>query len=353
MTSPTRLTIALLLATPGTTWGGMEQHTADLATALAERGHGVHVLAHKTYRDHFPAGVHFHPLPVQLGRRNLWLQLALRRRLRELSPHIWHAQGNRAAQLAGKTGKLARVRFGTVHGTKSSHKAFDRLDEIVAVSPRILGSLRHPHKYLIYNGINSECQQIPTDEGPSLPAGVTNVIAVGRLEAVKGFDALIRAWAILGPSADNCHLTIFGEGSQWERLARLIQHSDLGDSITLAGFSKNLEPVFRKAELTVISSEREGFPYVLAESLIYGCPVVSTPVSGPRDLLPPSSLSAGHQDRDLADLMARALANLEALKQSQRSAMAFARETLTVKAMAEQTETLYQKAITERQATWK
>ncbi|MBL3826318.1 MULTISPECIES: glycosyltransferase [unclassified Marinobacter] len=353
MTSPGKLTIVLLVATPGTTWGGMEQHTADLAGALAVRGHSVHVLGHKTYRDKFPAGVQFHPLPVQLGRRNLWLQLALRRRLRELSPDILHAQGNKAAQLAGKTGKLARVRIGTVHGTKSSHKAFDRLDEIVAVSPRILGSLRHPHKHLIYNGVDSERPRIPANDGPELPAGVTNVIAVGRLEPVKGFDALIRAWAILGPSADDCHLTIFGEGSQREQLARLIQQSGLGESVTLAGFSRNLAPVYCKAELAVISSEREGFPYVLAESLIYGCPVVSTPVSGPRDLLPPSSLSAGHNDRDLADLMARALANLEALKQSQRSAMAFARETLTLKAMAEQTEALYRKAITERRATGK
>ena len=38
MTLPRRLTIALLIATPGTTWGGMEKHTADLAKALADLG---------------------------------------------------------------------------------------------------------------------------------------------------------------------------------------------------------------------------------------------------------------------------------------------------------------------------
>jgi len=309
------------------------------------------VIGHKTYRDKFPAGVHFHPLPVQLGRRNLWLQLALRRRLRELSPDILHAQGNKAAQLAARTGKLAGVRLGTVHGTKSSHKAFDRLDEIIAVSPRILGSLRHPRKHLIYNGVDAEPQRIPAHDAPELPAGVTNVIAVGRLEPVKGFDALIRAWGIFGASAESCHLTIFGEGSQHSQLEQLIRQSKLENSITLAGFSPKLAPVYGKAELTVISSEREGFPYVLAESLIYGCPVISTPVSGPRDLLPTSSLSRGHRDQDLADLIARALANLETLKQSQQSAMAFARKTLTVTAMAEQTEALYRKAIAGRRAT--
>jgi glycosyltransferase involved in cell wall biosynthesis len=348
MTSLRRLRIALLIATPGTTWGGMEKHTADLAKALADRGHSVHVIGHKTYRDRFPAGAQFHPLPVQLGRRNLWLQLALRRKLREISPDILHAQGNKAAQLAAKTGKLARVRVGTVHGTKSSHKAFDRLDEIIAVSPRILATLRHPHKHLIYNGVDSERQQMPADNGPSLPPGVINVIAVGRLETVKGFDTLIRAWAMLGDAISHHHLTIFGEGSQRPQLEELIRQLSLEYWVTLAGFRENLAPVYDQAGLTVISSEREGFPYVLAESLIHGCPVVSTPVSGPHDLLPPSSLSAGHQDRDLADLIARALANLEKLKQSQQSAMAFAHMTLTISAMAEQTEALYQTALAKR-----
>ena len=351
MTSPRRLTIALLIATPGTTWGGMEKHTADLAGALADRGHSVHVIGHKTYRDRFPAGVQFHPLPVQLGRRNLWLQLALRRRLRELSPDIIHAQGNKAAQLAAKTGKLARVRVGTVHGTKSSHKAFDRLDEIIAVSPRILAALRHPRKHLIYNGVEPKGQRMTADAGPDLPSGVTNVIAVGRLESVKGFDALIRAWAMLGDSVNRCHLTIFGEGSQRPQLEQLIRQLKQERSVTLAGFRETMSPIYDKAELTVISSEREGFPYVLAEALLSGCPVVSTPVSGPRDLLPKQSLSTGHQDQELAELLSRALADLEALKQSQQSAMAFARETLTINAMAEHTEALYLRAISERRRT--
>ncbi|MBU2952418.1 glycosyltransferase [Marinobacter sp. F3R08] len=351
MTPARQLTVALLLATPGTTWGGMEQHTADLALALAKRGHSVHVFGHKTYRNKFPASAHFHSIPVQLGRRNPWLLLTLRRHLRQLSPDILHAQGNKAAQLAGKTGAHHCVRVGTVHGTKSSHKAFDRLDEVIAVSPRILAALRHPRKHLIYNGVNIEHQASLAEAAPTLPTGVTNVIAVGRLEPVKGFDRLLKAWAIVDASPDRCHLTIFGDGSQRLHLERFIHQSALGDSVTLAGFRQNLAPVYGQADLTVISSEREGFPYVLAESLLSGCPVISTPVSGPRDLLPAASLSSGIQEQDLADLMNLALSNLKTLKQSQQSAMAFARETLTVNAMAEQTEALYLRATAGRRST--
>ncbi|MDX1801520.1 MAG: glycosyltransferase, partial [Marinobacter sp.] len=44
------LRIAFLLGTSGKTWGGMEQHTLDLARSLAARGHNVHLLAHPQYR---------------------------------------------------------------------------------------------------------------------------------------------------------------------------------------------------------------------------------------------------------------------------------------------------------------
>ncbi len=340
-----RLTIALLLATPGTTWGGMEQHTADLAGALADRGHRVHVLGHRVYREKFPANVGFHPLPVHLGRRNLWLQLALRRCLRRLSPDILHAQGNKAAQLAGKTGRLARVRVGTIHGTKSSHKAFDRLDRVIAVSPLIFRTLQHPHKHLIYNGVGVTRRPQNPGDGPALQTGIINVIAVGRLESVKGFDVLISAWSRLGALTESCHLTIFGEGSERQPLEKLVRQSGLEKQVTLAGFCQNLAPAYTQARLTVISSEREGFPYVLVESLLYGCPVVSTPVSGPRDILPAAAISQGHSDQDLADLLSRALADLDALNEAEQPAMVFARETLTLEAMVAQTETLYLEAM--------
>ncbi|WP_417568372.1 glycosyltransferase [Marinobacter sp.] len=323
----------------------MEQHTADLAGALADRGHRIHVLGHRAYREKFPANIGFHPLPVHLGRRNLWLQLALRRCLRRLSPDILHAQGNKAAQLAGKTGKLAGMRVGTVHGIKSSHKAFTHLDRVITVSPQIFRALQHPHKHLIYNGVDVTRRPQNPEAGPALQTGITNVIAVGRLESVKGFDVLIRAWSRLGALTGSCHLTIFGEGRERQPLEDLIRQSGQEQQVTLPGFCKNLAPAYEQAQLTVISSEREGFPYVLVESLLYGCPVVSTPVSGPRDILPATAISKGHSDQDLADLLSRALADLNALHEAEKPAMAFAREKLTLEAMVAQTETLYLEAM--------
>jgi glycosyltransferase involved in cell wall biosynthesis len=340
-----RLTVAFLLATPGTAWGGMEQHTADLATALSGLGHHVHVLGHPHYRERFSTATRFHALPVQLGRRHPWLKLALHRCLKRLSPDVLHAQGNKAAQLASATRRLAKVTAGTVHGIKSSHRAFDRLDRVIAVSPQIFRDLTHPHKQLIYNGVDIARQGMSENADPILPQGIVNVIAAGRLEPVKGFDVLVRAWSKLDISAAPCHLTIFGEGGQQRALERLIRQSGLEQHVTLAGFRQDLKPAYEQAKLTVISSEREGFPYVLMESLLASCPVVSTPVSGPRDILPAVAISTGHSEDDLAGLLTRSLANLAELNQVEQPAMAFAANNLTLQAMAAQTEALYYDAL--------
>ncbi|KAA1171629.1 glycosyltransferase [Marinobacter salinexigens] len=343
------LTIAFLLATPGTTWGGMEKHTADLADALAGHGHTIHVLAHKAYRHRFSTSTHFHPVPVQMGRRNPWLSHRLKRVLRPIAADIIHAQGNKAATLlSGLPCGIARVRIGTVHGIKSSHGPFAKLDHVIAVSQQIYDQLDHPSSHLIYNGV---ARPIPAQTGcssrlpPGMVAGSLNVVAVGRLEPVKNFSLLIKAWAELASAFSHAHLTIYGEGSERRHLENLVREVNAGDSISLPGFVEPMAPAYQQADLTVISSDREGFPYALVESLLADCPVISTPVSGCREMLPANALSQDHSMDSFKNIIAQALGELEKLKASEKSAMAFAREKLTLEAMAKQTEQLYVDAL--------
>ena len=325
----------------------MEKHTADLAQALANRGHRVHVIGHRRYHDRFSTPVHFHPQPVQLGRRNPWLNLSLKRCIRDIAPDILHAQGNKAAQLAShmKPGKI-RLRIGTVHGIKSSHRAFQQLDRVIAVSEQVFNNLEHPRKQLIFNGVSATPHSNQSSlEETLLPPARINVIAVGRLEPVKGFAALIEAWAQLPQQPVATQLTIFGDGSLRPELDALISGLGLGQQVSLAGFRHDLTGAYRQADLVVISSEREGFSYVLIESLLADCPVISTPVAGPVFLLPDCAISSDYRVGSLTDLLASALINLPALKAAEGSAIAFARKTLTLDHMTDETEQLYLDAL--------
>ncbi|MDO3723215.1 glycosyltransferase [Marinobacter sp. chi1] len=337
------LTLAFVIATPGTNWGGMERHTVDLAKGMAERGHTVHVLGHKSYHDHFPPPVTFHRQPVQLGRKNPWLQWTITRCLRDISPDIVHAQGSKAADLVSRSRlSLSTLRLGTVHGIKSNHRAFQHLDAVIAVSQPIFLVLEHPRKRLVPNGVPA-----PLTPGQSAPAvtdqpdGTINAIAVGRLEPVKGFSKLIEAWSKLVPDERHYHLTIYGEGSERPRLEQLINRHSLAKSVTLAGFQPAMEQVYQEADLTIISSEREALSYVLIESLLAGCPVVSTPIPAIQALLPEQAVSTAHSVESLAQLLSSWLSNLPDLRVLETEAIIFARTHLTLENMIANTESFY------------
>ena len=345
------LTIALLFATPGTGWGGMEKHAFDLALELARRGHSVHVMAHRSYQARLPAKVQFHPLPVECSRLNPRLRFALRQCLRRIKPDVLHAHGNKAAQLAGQAPPgLAPLRVGTVHGIKKSHRAFLRQDAVIAVSPRVFENLEHGNKHLIYNGITmggvSESAPCPDDDrafSTDDAAAPARCIAVGRLEPVKGFHTLIEAWAQLTQPAQ---LTIYGEGSERPRLERLIDTLNLHNDVTLPGYCEDLQSVYRHAGLAIISSEREGFSYVLIEALAAGCPVVSTPVAGPLELLPKAALSQDGSAEGLRAVIDQALSHLPYTRQAQVPAMQRVKTAFTIEAMVDNIERLYREAMT-------
>ncbi len=345
MTTRPGLTLALLVATPGTTWGGMEKHTLDLALGMAQRGHRVHVLAHKDYRDRFPAEIHFHALPIQLGRRHPWLALSLRRSLRRIGPDLLHAHGNKAAQLAGRLPRgLVPHIVGTIHGIKSSHAAFQPLDQVIVVSPGIFEQLEHRKKHLIFNGIPGGAATADQEARPRA-AGTEDhpphCLAVGRLESVKGFDLLIEAWAGLSRPAT---LTICGEGSERGALQRQIQTLGLAGRVRLAGFQSDLSEAYQRADLTIISSRREGFSYVLIEALMAGCPVIATPVAGPVEFLPDQALSEDISARGLRELLARWLSDLAGLREAEWPAVERVRKECTLEAMLAKTEQVYREA---------
>lgn len=332
--------VAMILGTPGTGWGGMEKHTAELAAALSALGHQIHVLAHGSYRPRFAEDLTFHPVPTNLGRKNPWLRHRIRRILEQIAPDVAHAQGNKAADILGRLRLPANCQtVGTLHGSKSTDAPFRRLDKAIAVSKPLYENLSHPRRFLILNGTDS------SDDKPLSPgfwpsdwsSGRLNAIAVGRLEPVKGFDSLILAWQNVLERFPTAHLTIFGEGSQKDRLGSLIRERGLSSAITLAGARGSLSGVYRLANLTVISSEREGFPYVLVESLLERCPVVSTPVSGCMELLPPKAIARDHSPPALAECIVSALSSPEDLRALEQDAFVFARANLTARAMAEAT----------------
>jgi glycosyltransferase involved in cell wall biosynthesis len=129
------------------------------------------------------------------------------------------------------------------------------------------------------HGAPTRVERIP-NALPSLGGGLSSlesrvVVAAGRLTGQKGFDLLIRAWALVAPERPDWALRIFGDGHQREELEALIEELGLSDSVSLRGPTTAIGEEFAQASLFALSSRFEGFGMVLVEAMSKGLPVVS------------------------------------------------------------------------------
>jgi len=326
----------------------MERHVFDLACQMARLGHDTRVVAHETYRGHCPPEACFIPFDWERNRWNPMLWMDLRRLLFSLRPQIVHAHGGKAAYALGWAGWPAGTRVvGSVHGTKSQHRAYRRFHAVVAVSRQMAIAIPQPNVRVIHNGI--EPRPAASDGVGKVAAWLDGkprpiVLAVGRLAPVKGFDILLEAW----PESSKGTLVLLGEGPERGRLEAIVRRRGLSCRYLL-GHRLDLREWMDQADLMVISSRREGFPYVLIEALQAGLPVVSSAVSGASEILPGEWLVPARSVSEMNRMLAWVLQfDKPELATRQGGLFEYARTTLTLKGMATEMERLYAELLTDR-----
>ncbi len=111
------------------------------------------------------------------------------------------------------------------------------------------------------------------------------IMTVGRLKRVKNHALLIRAFAKVS-EIQPARLMIVGDGELRDELEALIAELGLGGKVVLPGFVNDPTPLYRSADLFVLSSNYEGFGNVIVEAMACGVPVVSTDCpAGPSEIL--------------------------------------------------------------------
>ena len=109
-----------------------------------------------------------------------------------------------------------------------------------------------------------------------------SIVAVGRLDKIKGFDLLIRAASEL---KFDFELKIYGQGGERQNLQNLIDSLKLQDRVRLCGFCDDVAAALSASHLHVISSRKEGFPVILIEGIFYSPVLISTRVGGIPEIL--------------------------------------------------------------------
>ncbi|MGK0724363.1 glycosyltransferase [Aerococcus urinaeequi] len=112
-----------------------------------------------------------------------------------------------------------------------------------------------------------------------------NLITVGRLIEVKGYDRLLKVIKKLVEEKWSIHLYILGVGGLANNIKMYIEKNQLQNHITLLGYKENPYKYVKQADIFVCASYSEGFSTAVTESIIVGTPVVTTEVSGMEEML--------------------------------------------------------------------
>lgn len=111
------------------------------------------------------------------------------------------------------------------------------------------------------------------------------VLSVGRFSPQKKFMRLLQAHKRLLDEGLEHDLWILGDGPEREMLERYVAENNLTNSVWMPGFIENPYPFMYEADLLACSSVYEGYSTFMTEGVILGKPIVTTDVSGMRELL--------------------------------------------------------------------
>ncbi len=109
---------------------------------------------------------------------------------------------------------------------------------------------------------------------------------VARLETRwKGHDALLECLADPKWMDRAWHLNLYGSGPDEEHVRRLIDHYQLNDRVTMRGYVRDMQEVWRECHIKVLASHGEGTPLAVLEAMMCGRATITTDAGGNHEIL--------------------------------------------------------------------
>jgi len=138
---------------------------------------------------------------------------------------------------------------------------------------------------------------------------IFTLLAVGRLHAVKDHAFLTRACARLRDHGLDFECAIAGEGPERQRLELLIRKNQLQDRLTLLGHVPwpQMDSLYRRADVVVLTSRSEGIPLVLMEAMVRGKIVLAPAITGIPEIVVDGKTGFLYAPGALEDFVARVL----------------------------------------------
>jgi glycosyltransferase involved in cell wall biosynthesis len=164
---------------------------------------------------------------------------------------------------------------------------------------------------VLYNPIDGKRFTPITDKKTS---GEILVIYSGRLNEGKNLSQWIDFAAEVHLKIPETRFEIYGKGPVESTLRTKIKDLKAEEYIYLMGFHKEIETVYRKADLLLFLSEYESFGNVVVECIYCGTPVLVTPLPVMKEIFSEFPLFVLSEQGNWANELYDALIHLEQLK---------------------------------------
>ena len=270
-------------------FAGIEQHVYELSSFMSDVSDQV-IICDESIHHHMGR---MKTQSLDIGSRYSPLNTyKLIKFLNQNNVSILHCHGAKASTIGKGVKIFSNIKVvSTIHGHKKNNNAFTNLDAVIGVNKLLIENI--PKGTYIPNWFNpSHAGERSSRTGP--------IIAIGRLEPVKGFNQLIKSWINIQED-----LEIIGSGPEEQNLHQLIHNLNLSDRIkivTNCDYS-SIEEKYKTTSGLIVSSHREGGPRVVLEAINHEIPVLGSKVGIIPDLIPSECLSEPGNQESLQALL--------------------------------------------------
>jgi glycosyltransferase involved in cell wall biosynthesis len=357
--------------------GGLFRHVLDIARGQAELGHRVGLVADTLtggpradaalaeLAPKLAFGVRRLAISRQLDLSDLRALRAISPWIAEAAPDVIHGHGAKGAALSRLSRSAPRaIRAYTPHGGTLVYRpgtlsgGFYRslewllkwrtdlfLFESNYAAAQFRSQIGHPPGLVrvVHNGVADD-EFAPITH----PTNATDVVALGELRPVKGFDLLIEALAMLNVAGHRVTATIAGAGPLDAELKAEAARLAVADQIRFVGHRAARE-AFAMGRMMVLCSRAESLPYVVLEAAAAGMPMIATRVGGMPEIF---GGDADHliapESSALAAAIGAAITDPAPLRRVAQSVCMRVRREFSAAAMVDRGLTAYREAIAMR-----
>ncbi|MFT5387869.1 MAG: glycosyltransferase involved in cell wall biosynthesis [Candidatus Omnitrophota bacterium] len=207
---------------------------------------------------------------------------------------------------------------------------------------------------VVYNGMRNldkctnDAKNTKLKEELNVNNGAPVIVNIGRLAEAKANHVFFEALRILDKQGVEFNALTIGDGPLKEQ--RLKEGSDLiaSKKLQLTGLRKDIHCILDIADVSVLSSTREGFSIVVLESMAKGVPFVATRVGGNPEQIAEGQtgfLVDSGDSNGLAHAMKKILTDKALAKNMSEASKKRIKEEFSLKIMMDKTKNIYREVL--------